>query len=123
MAEGLAVLLMLVLTIGLAVPLLPLARRLARQSVHGWKDAVLVALIAAALLYLTFVPASLLGTIVAYPIVLLIVGPILSLGGANVGQGAIAYLLIWVGAWAIAVFCAACLAAAYINDWWDRRIG
>ena len=123
MGESFATFLLFALTIGLAVPLVPFAARLARRSVHGWKDAVLVIAIACALLYVTFAPASLLGVAVAYPVVMLIVGPLLSLGGSNIGQGAIAFLFVWVGVWAVAVFCVACLAAAQLNDWWNRRSG
>ena len=123
MGESLATVLLFALTIGLAVPMVPLAARLARRSVHGLKDAVLVAAITCALLYVTFAPASLLGMAVAYPIFMLIVSPLLSLGGSNIGQGAIAFLYVWVGVWAVGVFCAACLATAQLNDWWNRRSG
>ena len=105
------------------MPFIPFAARLARRSVHGWKDAVLVAVITCALLYVTFAPASLLGVAIAYPIAMVIVGPLLSLGGTSIGQGAIAYLFVWVGVWAVGVFCAACLAAAQLNAWWDGRSG
>ena len=86
MGESLATVLLLALTIGLAAPFVPFAARLARRSVHGWKDIVLVAAIACALLYVTFAPASLLGMAVAYPIIMLIVGPLLSLVGSNMGR-------------------------------------
>jgi hypothetical protein len=66
---------------------------------------------------------SLLGIAVAYPIFMVIVSPLLSLGGSNIGQGAIAFLYVWVGVWAVGVFCAACLATAQLNDWWNRRPG
>jgi hypothetical protein len=123
MGEILATFLLLALTIGLAVPLVPFATRLARRSVHDWKDAVLVVAITAALMYVTFAPASLLGAAVAYVITTLIVSPILSLAGSNIGQGAIAFLFVWVGVWAVAMFCAACVATAQLNDWWNRRSG
>jgi hypothetical protein len=67
MGESFATFLLLALTIGLAAPFVPFAARLARWSVHGWKDVVLVAAITGALLYITFAPASLLGVAVAYP--------------------------------------------------------
>jgi 4-hydroxybenzoate polyprenyltransferase len=60
---------------------------------------------------------------VAYPISMMIVSPLLSLGGSNIGQGAITFLFVWIGVWAVAVFCAACLATAQLNDWWNRRSG
>ena len=123
MRESLATFLLFALTIGLAAPFVPFATRLARRSVHGWKDIVLVAAIACALLYVTFAPASLLGMAVAYPVFMVIVSPLLSLVGSNIGQSAIAFLSIWIGVWAVGVFCAACLAAAQLNDWWDRRSG
>jgi hypothetical protein len=118
--QTLATLLLFALTIGLAVPLLPFAARLARGSVHTAKDAVLVALIACVLLYATFAPASLLGMVVAYPIAM-IAGALLGVGGVNIGQGGIAFLFVWVGLWAVAVFCAACFATVQLNDWWNRR--
>jgi uncharacterized membrane protein YhdT len=58
MGENFATFLLLALTVGLAAPFVPFAARLARRSVHGWKDAVLVAAFTCALLYLTFTPAS-----------------------------------------------------------------
>jgi hypothetical protein len=121
MGESFATILLFALTIGLAAPLIPYAARLARRSLHGWKDVVLVAAITALLLYVTYAPASLLGVAVAAP--MLVVGPLLSIGGSNIGQGAIAFLFVWVGAWAVGVFCAACLATAQLNAWWDRRSG
>jgi hypothetical protein len=84
---------------------------------------VLVVAITCALLYVTFAPASLLGMAVAYPIAMVIVSPLISLGGARVGQGAIAFLFVWVGVWVVAVFCAACVATAQFNHWWHRRSG
>ena len=123
MGESLATFLLFALTIGLAAPLVPFAAGLARRSVHGWKDAVLVLAITCALLYVTFAPASLLGIAVAYLIFTVLVSPLLSLGGSNIGQGAIAFVYMWVGVWAVAVFCAACLATAQLNDWWNRRSG
>ena len=123
MGESFATFLLLALTIGLAAPFVPFAARLARWSVHGWKDVVLVAAITGALLYITFAPASLLGVAVAYPITMVIVSPLLSLSGSNIGQGGIAFLFVWVGVWAVAVFCAACWATAQLNDWWNRRSG
>jgi hypothetical protein len=123
MGESFATFLLLALTIGLAAPFAPFAARLARRCVHGWKDVGLVAAIAGVLLYVTFAPASLLGMALAYPVFMLIVSPLLSLVGSNIGQGAIAFLSIWVGVWAVGVFCAACLAAAQLNEWWDRRSG
>ncbi|MFM9846083.1 MAG: hypothetical protein ACKVP3_02860 [Hyphomicrobiaceae bacterium] len=92
MGEGLATFLLFALTIGPAAPFPPFANRLARRSVHGWKDAALVVAITCALLYVTFAPASLLGIAVAYLIVAVIVTPLLSVGGSNIGQGAIAFL-------------------------------
>lgn len=121
MGESLATFLLFALTIGLAAPFVPFAARLARRSIHGWKDALLVAAITCALLYVTFAPASVLGMAVVYPITMVIVGPLLSIAGSNIGQGAIAYLFVWVGVWAVAVFCAACLTTAQLNDWWNRR--
>jgi hypothetical protein len=120
MGQILATLLLFALTVGLAVPLLPFAARLARASVHSAKDAFLVAPIAGVLLYATFAPASLLGVLVAYPIAM-IAGALLGIGGVNVGQGGIAFLFVWVGVWAVAVFCAACFATAQLNEWWNRR--
>ena len=123
MGENFATFLLLALTIGLAAPFVPFATRLARRSVRGWKDSVLVAAFTCALLYLTFTPASLVGMAVAYPITMVIVSPLLSLSGSNIGQGAIAFLFVWVGVWAVAMFCAACVATEYVNAWWDRRQG
>jgi hypothetical protein len=123
MGEILSTFLLFALTIGIAAPLVPFAARLASRSVHGWKDVVLVVLITGALLYLTYGPASLLGVAVAYPITMWIVGPLLSLVGSNIGQGAIAFLFVWVGLWAVAVFCAACFITAQLNDWWNTRSG
>jgi hypothetical protein len=123
MGESLATFLLFALTGGLAAPFVPFAVRLARRSVHGWKDAVLVSAITCALLYATFAPASLLGMVLAYPILMVIVSPILSLGGSNIGQGTIVFLFVWVGVWAVAVFCAACLATARLNEWWNKRFG
>lgn len=91
MGESLATFLLVALTIGLAAPFVPFAARLARRSVHDWKDAVLVVAITCALLYVTFAPASLLGVAAAYLITMVIVSPLLSLGGSNIGQGAIAF--------------------------------
>ena len=123
MGESFATFLLLALTIGLAAPLVPFAARQAHRSVHGWKDAVLVVAIMCALLYVTFAPASLLGMAVAYPIVMVIAGPLLSVVGSNIVQGAIAFLSVWVGLWAVAVFCAACFITAQLNDWWNSRSG
>ena len=123
MGDSFATFLLLATTVGLAAPLVPYAARLARQSIHGWKDAFLVIVIMCALLYVTFSPASFLGIALAYPIAMLVLGPLASLGGSNIGQGAIALLFVWVGVWAVAVFCAACLATAYLNDWWNSRSG
>ena len=123
MGENFATFLLLALTIGLAAPFVPFAAKLARGSIRGWKDAVLVVAITCALLYVAYAPASLLGMFVAYAITMVIVSPLLSLGGSNIGQGAIAFLFVWVGVWAVAVFCVACLAAAQLNDWWNRRSG
>ena len=121
MRESLATFLLFALTIGLAAPFVPYAARLARRSIYSWKDVVLVAAITCALLYITFTPASLLGIAVAYPITMVIVGPLLSLGGSNIGQGAIAFLYVWVGVWVVAMFCVACVAADYLNNWWNSR--
>lgn len=123
MGESLATFLLFVLTIGLAAPLVPFAARLVRRSVHGWKDVVIVVAITCVLLYVTFAPVSLLGIAVAYPVFMVIVSPLLSLGGSSIGQGAIAFLYAWVGVWAVGVFCAACLATAQLNGWWNRRSG
>jgi hypothetical protein len=121
MGDTLAVLLLLALTIGLAVPLVPFAAGLARRTVRGWKDAVLVAALTGALLYVSFAPASLLGAALAYAIFMVLVAPLLWLVGSNIGQGAISFLFAWVGAWAVGVLCAACLATSYLNDWWNGR--
>lgn len=122
MGDVFAAVLLFALTIGLAVPLMPFAARLARGSVHSFKDAVLVALIACVLLYVTYAPASLLGVVIAYPITM-VVGSLLGIVGSSIGQGAIAFLFVWVGVWVVAVFCAACFAADQLNQWWDRRSG
>jgi hypothetical protein len=60
---------------------------------------------------------------VAYRISMVIVSPLLSLSRSNIGQGAIAFLLVWVEGLAVAMFCAACVATEYVNAWWDRRQG
>lgn len=123
MGESFATFLLLALTIGLAAPFVPFATRLARRSVHCWRDAALVAAITGALLYVTFAPASLLGVALAYPITMVIVSPLLGIAGSNIGQGGIAFLFVWVAVWVVAVFCAACWFAAQLNDWWNRRSG
>jgi hypothetical protein len=121
MGESFALLLLLVLTIGLAAPLLPLARRLADRSMTSWKDVMLVVVLMAVIGYVTFTPASLVGSGLALVIFQLIANPLL--GSSTIGQGAIAFLFVWVGAWAISVFCLACLATSYINAWWNSRSG
>jgi hypothetical protein len=121
MGENLPTFLLLALTGGLAAPLVPFAVRQGRRSVRGWRDAGLVAAITCTLLYVTFTPASLLGVTLAHPIFTIIVRPLLDLAGLKIGYGALAFLFIWIGLWALAVFCAACLASTRLNDWWSKR--
>ena len=122
MGESFALLLFLVLTIGLAAPLLPLARRLARQSINTWKDVVLVIAFMSVLGFVTFSPAGMLGAafvLLILPALQLILG----MFAPHIGQGAVIFIFVWVGMWAVAVFCAACWATAFVNDWWNRRSG
>jgi hypothetical protein len=117
MGESFAGFLWLAVTIGLAVPLVPFAKRLARQSINGGKDLVLVIALLGVLLYVSFPIASVIGSGFALIVYQLIVSPFLRT--SNIGQGAIAFLFVWV----VALFCIACLAAQFINNWWNKRFG
>jgi hypothetical protein len=124
MGDELALPLFLVIALALAAPLFPLARRLARQCIRGWKDLVLVIVLMPLLLYITFPIFSVLG-INLVGLVSPIIDPIIRwiLAGSKIGQWAIIYIFVWVGPWVVAVFCLACLSTRYINTWWDRRSG
>ena len=122
MRETFPLLLFLALAVGLAAPLLPLARRLARQCIGGWKDVVLVLVLMLLLLYITFPILSVVG-INLVGLVRPLIDPIIrwGLAGSNIGQGAIIFIFVWIGPVVVAVFCLACLATWYINAWWNRR--
>jgi hypothetical protein len=122
MRETFPLLLFLALAIGLAAPLFPLARRLARQCIHSWKDVVLVIVLMPLLLYITYPILSIVG-INLVGLVSPIIDPIIrwGLAGSNIGQGAIIFIFVWIGPMVVALFCLACLATWYINAWWDRR--
>jgi|GEM_PF-4139372 hypothetical protein len=122
MADELALPLFFVIALALAVPLFPVARRLARQCIGGWKDLVLVIVLMPLLLYVTFPIFSVLGIKLVW-LVSPIIDPIIRwvLAGSKIGQGAIIFIFVWVGPWLVAVFCLACFATYYINAWWDRR--
>jgi len=122
MANELALPLFLALAVALAAPLFPLARRLARQCIHNWKDVVLVLVLMPPLGYITFPIFSMLGApllSLVMPIVHLITSWVLA--GSNIGQGAIIFIYVWIGPLVVAVFCLACLMTWYINAWWNRR--
>jgi hypothetical protein len=121
MADELALPLFLVIALALAAPLFPVARRLARQCISGWKDLVLVIVLMPLLLYVTFPIFSVLGINLVW-LVSPIIDPIIHwvLAGSKIGQGAIIFIFVWIGPCLVAVFCLACLAAYYFNAWWDR---
>jgi hypothetical protein len=124
MRETFPLLLFLALAMGLAAPLFPLARRLARQCIHSWKDVALVLVLMPPLGYLTFPILSVVATIL-FALVKPLIDPIIrwGLAGSNIGQGAIIFIFVWIGPIVVAVFCLACLATRYINAWWDRPSG
>ena len=124
MRDTFPLLLFLALAMGLAAPLFPLARRLARQCIHSWKDVVLVIVLMPFLLYITYPILSIVG-INLVGLVSPIIDPIIrwGLAGSNIGQGAIIFIFVWIGPIVVAVFCLACLATRYINAWWDRPSG
>ena len=75
MANELALPLFFAIAVALAAPLFPLARRLARQCIHNWKDVVLVLVLMPLLGYITFPIFSMLGiqlVSLVMPIILLI---------------------------------------------------
>ena len=124
MANELALPLFFALAVALALPLFPLARRLARQCIHNWKDVVLVLVLMPPLGYITF-PVLRFLAINLVVLVSPIIDPITRwvLAGSNMGQGAILFIFVWIGPLLVAVFCLACLATWYINAWWNTRSG
>jgi hypothetical protein len=122
MANELALPLFFAIAVALAAPLFPLARRLARQCIHNWKDVVLVLVLMPLLGYITFPILSVVGINL-----LMLVSPIIDpitrwvLAGSNIGQGAIIFIFVWIGPVVVAVFCLACLVTWYINAWWNTR--
>ena len=124
MANGLALPLFFAIAVALAAPLFPLARRLARQCIHSWKDVVLVLVLMPLLGYIAFPILSFLA-INLFGLVTPLIDPIIRwvLAGSNIGQGAIIFIFVWMGPVVVAVFCLACLATWYINAWWNTRSG
>jgi hypothetical protein len=122
MGDELALPLFFAIAVALAAPLFPLARRLARQCIHNWKDVVLVLVLMPPLGYLTFQILSAVA-INLFGLVKPLIDPIIrwGLAGSNIGQGAIIFIFVWIGPVVVAVFCLACLATWYINAWWNRR--
>lgn len=121
--EIFASILWFVLTIALAAPLVPFAVALARRSLRSWGSSALAVALTGVLLHVTFFPASSFGIRIALPILSAVVLPLLGLGGPTIGQGAIAFLFIWTGAWAVAMFMVACLAVSLLNAGWRRLSG
>jgi hypothetical protein len=121
MANEHALPLFFAIAVALAAPLFPLARRLARQCIHNWKDVVLVLVLMPLLGYVTF---PILSVVVMNLVGLVspIIDPIIrwGLAGSNIGQGAMIFIFVWIGPVVVAVFCLACLATWYINAWWNR---
>jgi hypothetical protein len=121
MGAALALALYLALTIGLAYPLLPLARRLARLCIKDWKDAVLAVVFMLIIGLVTFYPAALVGLTIGGVLTLLLRPIIVPIGAmAEMGQGVLVFWTVWIGPWAVAVFCAGCLANFYLDAWWNR---
>jgi hypothetical protein len=111
------------LTIALAAPLVPFAVALARRSLRSWGRSALAVGLTGLLLHVTFFPASPFGIRIALPIVSTVVLPLLGAGGSTIGQGAIAFLFIWTGVWAVAMFMVACMAVALLNAGRRRLTG